>query len=65
MLYSSVCSTIAATELTAAAGDIQARTFRSFEVYFVVTLMYFAMSMMFWALFAAIDRRFVSRWSTH
>ena len=63
MLYSSVCSTIAATELTAAAGDIQARTFRSFEVYFVVTLMYLAMSMMFRGLFVAIDRRYVSRWS--
>ncbi len=65
MLYSSVCSTIAATELTAAAGDIQARTFRSFEVYFVVTLMYLAMSLMFRSLFAAIDRRFVSQWSVH
>ena len=64
MLYSSVCSTIAATELTAAAGDIQARTFRSFEVYFIVTLMYLAMSMMFWGLFATIDRRFVSNWSS-
>ena len=63
MLYSSICSTIAATELTAAAGDIQARTFRSFEVYFVVTLMYLAMSMMFWAVFVAIDRRVISRWS--
>ena len=63
MLYSSVCSTIAATELTAAAGDIQAKTFRSFEVYFVVTAMYLAMSMMFRALFASIDRRFVSHWS--
>jgi polar amino acid transport system permease protein len=64
MLYSSVCSTIAATELTAAAGDIQARTFRSFEVYFVVTLMYLAMSMMFSVLFTAIDRRFISNWSS-
>jgi polar amino acid transport system permease protein len=63
MLYSSVCSTIAATELTAAAGNIQARTFRSFEVYFVVTLMYLAMSMMFKGLFIVIDRRFVSQWS--
>jgi len=62
MLYSSVCSTIAATELTGTAGDIQSRTFRSFEVYFVVTAMYFAMSMMFWALFAYIDKRFVSTW---
>lgn len=59
MLYSSVCSTIAATELTAAAGDIQGRTFRSFEVYFVVTGMYLVMSMFFWALFDAIERRFV------
>jgi polar amino acid transport system permease protein len=64
MLYSSVCSTIAATELTAAAGDIQARTFRSFEVYFVVTMMYFVMSMIFWGIFAAIDRRFISGWSS-
>jgi polar amino acid transport system permease protein len=63
MLYSSVCSTIAATELTGAAGDIQSRTFRSFEVYFVVTAMYFTMSMMFWAIFAYIDRRFVSTWA--
>jgi polar amino acid transport system permease protein len=64
MLYSSVCSTIAATELTAAAGDIQARTFRSFEVYFVVTMMYFVMSMIFWGIFDAIDRRFISNWSS-
>ena len=63
MLYSSVCSTIAATELTGAAGDIQSRTFRSFEVYFVVTAMYFAMSMTFWGIFAAIDRRYISGWS--
>jgi polar amino acid transport system permease protein len=63
MLYSSVCSTIAATELTGAAGDIQSRTFRSFEVYFVVTAMYFTMSMIFWAIFAVIDRRYISVWS--
>jgi polar amino acid transport system permease protein len=64
MLYSSVCSTIAATELTGAAGDVQSRTFRSFEVYFVVTAMYFAMSLLFWAIFAAIDKRFISTWQT-
>jgi len=63
MLYSSVCSTIAASELTGAAGDVQSRTFRSFEVYFVVTAMYFAMSLMFWAIFAFIDKRFISTWS--
>ncbi|HWL80190.1 MAG TPA: amino acid ABC transporter permease [Roseomonas sp.] len=59
MLNSSVCSTIAASELTAAANDIQARTFRSFEVYFVVTGLYLALSVMFWAIFAWIERAFL------
>jgi polar amino acid transport system permease protein len=59
LLNSSVCSAIAATELTAAAGDIQSRTFRSFEVYFVITCMYFAMSLIFWGIFGAIDRTFL------
>lgn len=59
MLYSSVCSTISATELTGAAGNIQSRTFRSFEVYFVVTCLYFAMAMAFWALFDGVERRFL------
>lgn len=56
MLNSSVCSAIAASELTAVAGDIQSRTFRSFEVYFVVTCIYFALSLFFWSAFAAIER---------
>ena len=59
MLNSSVCSAIAATELTATAGDIQSRTFRSFEVYFVVTCMYLAMSVFFWTVFASIERAFL------
>jgi len=59
LLNSSVCSAIAATELTAAAGDIQSRTFRSFEVYFVVTCLYFAMSVFFWTVFAAIERTYL------
>jgi len=61
MLNSSVCSTIAASELTAAANDIQSRTFRSFEVYFVATGMYLAMSLAFSAVFAGIERTFLSR----
>ena len=61
MLNSSVCSAIAASELTAAANDIQARNFRSFEVYFVVTAMYFVLSLLFWALFAWIERSFLAR----
>ncbi len=59
MLNSSVCSAIAASELTAAAGDIQSRTFRSFEVYFVVTCMYLGMSIFFWTVFAGIERAFL------
>ncbi|MBI0435662.1 amino acid ABC transporter permease [Roseomonas sp. KE0001] len=64
MLNSSVCSAIAASELTAAANDIQARNFRSFEVYFVVTGMYFAMSLIFWGIFAVIERAFLRRPAT-
>lgn len=59
MLNSSMCSTIAATELTAAANDIQARNFRSFEVYFVVTCIYFVLSLFFWAVFDWIEKRFL------
>jgi len=59
MLNSSVCSAIAASELTGAANDIQARNFRSFEVYFVVTGIYFALSLLFWGIFAWIERAFL------
>ena len=61
MLTSSVCSAIAANELTSVAGDIQSRTFRSFEVYFVVTCMYLGMSVFFWVTFAAIERAFLRK----
>lgn len=40
MLGSSVCSQIATEELTFAANLIQARNFRAFETYFVVTVLY-------------------------
>ena len=61
MLNTSVCSAIAATELTAAANDIQSRTFRSFEVYFVVTVIYFGVSLLFWGLFALVERTFLAK----
>ena len=44
MLGTSVCSQIAAEELTFAANFIQSRNFRAFETYIVVALMYFALS---------------------
>lgn len=61
MLNTSVCSAIAASELTAAAGDIQSRTFRSFEVYFLVTCIYFGMSLFFWTAFAVLERVFLRK----
>jgi polar amino acid transport system permease protein len=56
MLSSSVVSTISAQELTATANDLQSRTFRSFEIYMVVTLIYLALSLGFSAAFAVIRR---------
>lgn len=56
MLTSSVVSVISATDLTAAGNDIQAQTFASFEVYTVVTIMYFIMSSALSALFSLIHR---------
>ncbi|ESZ50485.1 amino acid ABC transporter permease [Mesorhizobium sp. RSR565B] len=45
MLESAVVSQIAVRELTYEADMLQARTFRSFETYFVVTLVYLVLSM--------------------
>lgn len=56
MLSSSVVSAISAEELTSIANNIQSKTFRSFEVYIVVTLSYLALSMAFSAVFGAIYR---------
>ncbi|RCK44169.1 polar amino acid ABC transporter permease [Thalassospira profundimaris] len=46
MLGSSVCSQIAAEELTFAANYIQGMNFRAFEVYFVTTGLYLVMSIL-------------------
>jgi polar amino acid transport system permease protein len=45
MLGTSVCSQIAAEELTFAANFIQSRNFRAFETYFIVTGVYFALAL--------------------
>jgi polar amino acid transport system permease protein len=57
MLGSSVVSQISAEELTFAAGFIQSRNFRNFEVYFVITLLYLALSIGFRQVFHAIGAR--------
>jgi polar amino acid transport system permease protein len=56
MLNSSIVSVISADELTAAAQDIQGRTFRAFEAYIVATAIYFVLSLMFSGVFAGLQR---------
>ena len=64
MLNSSVVSVISAEELTAAAQDIQSRTFRSFEAYIVATGIYFCLSVLFSGVFAAVERAAFARPAT-
>ncbi len=61
LLASSLLSAVAATELTGVANDIQARTFRSFEVYLAVTLIYFVLAMGFTGLFALLEKTVLQR----
>ncbi|AZO48798.1 MAG: ABC transporter permease subunit [Mesorhizobium sp.] len=57
-LTTSVCTSIAAYELTSAAQRIESDTFRSFEVYFTVTAIYLAISSLMMGLFALISRHY-------
>ncbi|MFL5283001.1 MAG: amino acid ABC transporter permease [Rhodopila sp.] len=59
-LTSSICASIAAYELTSVAQRIESDTFRSFEVYFTITLMYLAISWIMMGGFALITRRWFS-----
>lgn len=56
MLNSSIVSVISADELTAVAQDVQSRTFRPFETFIVVTLIYLVLSLLFTGTFASIER---------
>jgi polar amino acid transport system permease protein len=56
MLTSSVISAISAFDLTAAALDIQSRTFLPFEAYLTAMAIYFLISLLFSGLFSSIDR---------
>ncbi|WP_275784430.1 amino acid ABC transporter permease [Pararhizobium gei] len=60
MLESSVVSQIAVRELTYEADLLQARTFRAFETYFVVTLVYLGMSIGLRRLLVAGGNRFLA-----
>ncbi len=57
MLESAVVSQIAVPELTFEADMLQARTFRAFETYFVVTLVYLGLSIGLRRLLIRIGRR--------
>ncbi|MDF3853801.1 amino acid ABC transporter permease [Paracoccus pantotrophus] len=58
MLTSSVVSVISANDLASAGADLNARTFASFEIYLVLTILYFLLALGFSTLFAAIRRAF-------
>jgi polar amino acid transport system permease protein len=59
-LTTSVTSAISAYELTSVAQIIESDTFRSFEVYFTVTLFYLVMSWLMMRMFGLISRRYFS-----
>jgi len=63
LLGSSLVSAIAAEELTAVANNIMIVTFRNFEVFGVITVVYLALSLLFRALLGTIHQR-MFRWTT-
>jgi polar amino acid transport system permease protein len=56
MLATSIVSLIAAQDLFHMAAFLESRTFRSFEIYLVVTGLYLAMALFFRAMFAVVYR---------
>jgi polar amino acid transport system permease protein len=61
MLGSSVCSQIAAEELTFGANFIQSRNFRAFEVYFVTAGLYLLLALVLRQLLALFGRHALAR----
>lgn len=56
MLSSSICSTISTPELTAAAALIESQTYRPFEIYIMVALIYLALTLCLRLVLALIGR---------
>lgn len=54
MLASSVVSVISADDLTSVAATLQSETFRSFEIYIVVTIIYLVLTLLFSWLFRCV-----------
>jgi polar amino acid transport system permease protein len=59
-LTTSIASAVSAYELTSVAQRIESDSFRSFEVYGVVTVLYFVMSWMLMRMFGVISARYFS-----
>lgn len=57
-LTTSIASSISANELTSVAKIVESNSFRSFEVYSAVIVLYLAMSWLLMLMFAGISRRF-------
>jgi polar amino acid transport system permease protein len=60
MLTSAVVSVISADDLTSVAATLQSQTFRSFEIYIVVTAIYLGLALAFAALFKLVHRQFLN-----
>jgi polar amino acid transport system permease protein len=61
MLASSITSQISAEELTATANLVQSDTYRSFEVYMIVAVVYLALSALYRVGFWAIGQLLFAR----
>ena len=61
LLGSSIVSAIAAEELTAIANNLVMQTFRNFEIYIVVAVIYFVVVQVFILLFR-LGGRYFFRW---
>ncbi len=59
MLTSAVVSVISADDLTSVAATLQSQTFRSFEIYIVVTAIYLGLALLFSGLFKLVHRQFL------
>lgn len=60
MLTSAVVSVISADDLTSVAATLQSQTFRSFEIYIVVTAIYLGLALVFSGLFKLVHRQFLN-----
>jgi polar amino acid transport system permease protein len=60
MLSSAVVSAISADDLTSVAANLQSQTFRSFEIYIVVTAIYLLLSLGFSLLFRLAYQRWLN-----